>query len=422
MRGGCVPILPAAPCADGEVALPGETTCRPLADCGTGPWGLIPTEAGTEHVDPSYMGNDSDGSAARPWVDLPNAIVAADEDDVIALAAGAYPTAISFAGKRLRVWGRCPQMVELAGDATSDAVFVDTTGFELHQIAITSVGSGLIVFGATDVLVDKVYIHDTDDIGVLVGTLDAPSGVVIQDSLVERAASLAIVALSSDLEITRTVVRDTVGNELGPGRGIDAERDIEVRLPSNVVVEGCLIEGAREAATATLGSSFTLIDSAVIGTRPQADGRFGIGMAVQYADGEASASIRGSYIGDSHMFGVSVINASLTMQRSTVSGVTRQQLGDDFGDGIALVDTTELGSIEVSESRVADAMRAGIANFSGRAALDRVALECNTIQLDGESIAGAHVFDNQGGNTCWCGEIDEPCKVSESNLQPPPAP
>lgn len=420
-NGGCLPILPPAPCADGEVALPGETTCRPLADCGSGTWGLIPKEVGTEHVDPSYAGNDSDGSDARPWTDLQSAVAAADEGDVVALAAGKYPSSLSFAGKRLRVWGRCPQLVELAGESSTDALYLDASGFELHQVALTSVGFGLIVFGATDVLVDRVHLHDTGDVGVLVTTLDGPSGVIIQDSLIERAAAIAVLALSSDIEIKRTVVRDTVENALGPGRGIDAERDVEVRLPSNVVVTGCLVERAHEAATASLGSSLTMIDSAVVETLPQADGRFGLGMAVQYADGEASASIRGSYIGDSHMFGVSVINAAVSLERSSISGVRRQVLGNDFGDGVAVVDTSELASIEISESRIANAMRAGIANFSGHAALDRVALDCNTIQLDGESPFGAHTFDNQGGNACWCGEVSEPCKVLESNLEAPPA-
>src|SRR5437588_704532 len=35
-RRGCVAILPADACASGQMAVPGETSCRDVAPCGTG--------------------------------------------------------------------------------------------------------------------------------------------------------------------------------------------------------------------------------------------------------------------------------------------------------------------------------------------------------------------------------------------------
>src|SRR5262245_34907462 len=37
-RGGCIGILPAAPCPPGLLAVPGDAECRPVAPCGNGSW------------------------------------------------------------------------------------------------------------------------------------------------------------------------------------------------------------------------------------------------------------------------------------------------------------------------------------------------------------------------------------------------
>ena len=73
----CVPVLPADPCARGLMAVPGETTCRPVADCGSGDYGDIPVDGSTQHVDAAYAGGNSDGSAASPWTTISEAVAAA---------------------------------------------------------------------------------------------------------------------------------------------------------------------------------------------------------------------------------------------------------------------------------------------------------------------------------------------------------
>src|SRR5262245_39810530 len=50
---GCLPILPAEPCAPGTMALPGETSCREVAPCPEATWGDAPMDAGTQFVDAS---------------------------------------------------------------------------------------------------------------------------------------------------------------------------------------------------------------------------------------------------------------------------------------------------------------------------------------------------------------------------------
>src|SRR6185503_8222660 len=36
--GSCRAVLPEAPCAEGQMAIPGETTCREVMACPAGPW------------------------------------------------------------------------------------------------------------------------------------------------------------------------------------------------------------------------------------------------------------------------------------------------------------------------------------------------------------------------------------------------
>src|SRR5262245_5686368 len=61
----CRAVLPEQKCASGTMAIPGETTCRSVAPCGSGRWGDIPIDATTRFVDARYAGGDGDGSEAK---------------------------------------------------------------------------------------------------------------------------------------------------------------------------------------------------------------------------------------------------------------------------------------------------------------------------------------------------------------------
>src|SRR5262245_29968428 len=54
--GSCNPVLPADPCGPGEMAIPGETSCREVAPCPAGESGEAPEEPSTQHVRGDYVG------------------------------------------------------------------------------------------------------------------------------------------------------------------------------------------------------------------------------------------------------------------------------------------------------------------------------------------------------------------------------
>ena len=118
---GCDPILPEQPCAPGLMAVPGESACRTVLPCGAGRWGDIPIDAGTIYVDASYSGLDSDGSEARPWTTVSEAVMAAPPGALVAIAAGTYDESVAILGKPVRLFGVCPEKVTISGCLTMSA-------------------------------------------------------------------------------------------------------------------------------------------------------------------------------------------------------------------------------------------------------------------------------------------------------------
>ena len=105
---GCDAILPAQPCPRGTMAVPGETTCRPVAPCGSAPWGTIPVDATTQYVDQNYVGGSNNGSAQRPWITIGEAVSVASDGGLVAVAEGTNVEDVDIAGRSVRHWGRCP--------------------------------------------------------------------------------------------------------------------------------------------------------------------------------------------------------------------------------------------------------------------------------------------------------------------------
>src|SRR5262245_50775857 len=87
---GCEPILPPEPCPAGQMAVPVESACHSVMECGAGKWGDIPIDATTVYVDAFYPGLDSDGSSDKPFTTISDAVAAAASGALIAVAAGSY--------------------------------------------------------------------------------------------------------------------------------------------------------------------------------------------------------------------------------------------------------------------------------------------------------------------------------------------
>jgi hypothetical protein len=468
--GGCQAVLPAEACPDGWLALPGETACRPVADCGAPPWGPIETDATTQHVDASYAGADSDGTAGRPWTTIQQAVDQALPCATVAVAEGNYPEDVSIAGKAVRLWGRCPSLVELVGQGGAGVVDIrgGADGTEVRGLALRGPRAGLFVSGATDVHAAELWIHDAGLGGVVVLSIFAQSSLTLSDSLVERASHDGVAVFGAEATVERTVVRasapqvdgssgwgitvgvdeetdersyaliretiisnsgecglcvhgstvdlsatvvrDTMPSQVDAtmGYGIVAERQDERRSQARIV--SSVVERNSTAGMLVSGSD-AVIDATVIrATQPRAsDLDYGLGVVVQRDFGTGVPShvvFRGSLIDDNRGAGIYLVDAELSLDRTLVRNTSPSEQGS-FGDGLAVESAYVDTSCELAFSRVQDNARAGLALFGARASLAASDFACNTIHIDGEASAHGSPFEVHDAGGNRCGCLEQ---------------
>ncbi|MGZ5966789.1 MAG: hypothetical protein ACXWP4_03900, partial [Polyangiales bacterium] len=157
-----------------------------------------------------------------------------------------------------------------------------------------------------------------------------------------------------------------------------------------------------------------------------ADGLLGRGISVQ-ADGAgnpASLVLRDSTILRSVEAGVSVFDASATLERVSVVATAARPDGL-FGDGIFVHGTAGDGFHLVS-SHVDKSARASMSAFGGAASLAGSMLTCSAFDIDIEPLGDAQpAVEDAGGNLCGCDSMTS-CHAQGANLGPvdrmPPPP
>ena len=235
---GCTPVLPQ--CKPGEIATPGACHAVGVATCGVGfmAEGAVcraiapndcdgPTltklgEAGCVaisacettrypavpsaiHVDGTYAATDSDGSEARPFARLADALAAVTATSkTIALAEGAYDLAVPI-NKPVEIVGVCPEKVLIQPPKGGDpiAISADVT---LRAVGVS--GGGLsVVTGETKLL--RTWVHDTSAEGV---TVARGARIALTGSVVSRATAVGVALEGAIGTITGSEIRRTNGS------------------------------------------------------------------------------------------------------------------------------------------------------------------------------------------------------------------
>jgi Protein of unknown function (DUF1565) len=236
VEGGCEAILPEEACGPGTMAIPGDTTCQPVAPCPTGTWGDIPTDANTVFVDSSFVGA-GDGSQAEPFATIGEALAVASAGATVAVAAGSYGEAV-VVDVAVELRGVCPDLVEIAGPLGIDgAVFLNAAGASLRGFSITGGGDGVAVF--EDATLSELHIHDTEHIGL--GNFGA-SEVVAHRILVEHASVIGVATAGGQLTLTESAVRDVPDEGPFTGFGTAAVRNPSQNVDSVLILERSHIE------------------------------------------------------------------------------------------------------------------------------------------------------------------------------------
>lgn len=466
--GGCDVVLPEQDCPEGQMALPGETTCHAIADCGEAPWGEIDRDANTQHVDAAYPNTDSDGTEARPWRTIQSAVDAAADGATIAVAAGTYGE-VAIQGRGLVLWGRCPDLVTIAADEDAGSLFAIDVFDGAHGTVIRGVGvtGALVPIGITDaheVLVDRVHIFDTAFYGFDVEDANGAASVTLTSSLIEgaTAAGVFVAGMDSELTVVDTVVRNTRSGGIdGSGRGIDVEEDARITVRGSVIRNSIGAAVSASPGTIALERSFvsevaehnrtgrginvedgilSCVDSAVTNTveagilllssvgdvtgctvrevvGPEEGGAQARGVGVQ----DGSLTISDSVIANSDDMGLLIIDSSATVRRTIVRDV-HAGIDDLFGDGIGVVNGTRASTADLTMVLVLRAERAGVAVFGSQASISDTRLSCNAIDLNAQSLGLEAMLSDIGGNVCDCmGEVHD-CAAKSVVLQAPAPP
>ncbi|MBW2457946.1 MAG: right-handed parallel beta-helix repeat-containing protein, partial [Deltaproteobacteria bacterium] len=377
--GGCVPLLPADPCGAGQLALPGETTCRDVAPCGSGTWGDILVEQNTQFVDAAYTGGNSDGTLAQPWTTVGQAVAAADSDAIVAIAAGSYSGVVTLS-KPVRLWGRCPSLVELTatGGSVNNTIRVVSSGAgsEIRGLALTGSARGLVIFEATDVSARELWIHDCGLEG-----FDAWDGgeLTLSDSLVEHTTGFGGFLYEGRVTVERTVIRD-VEPEAGSGWfgiGILGQRADADGAESSITVTDSLIERTHWAGIAARGAEAVVTNTVVrdISSEGESQGRaHGIEVVANDVTLESGAlTLKSSVIEHTRMDGVVLHGADGLVEATAIRHV---QAADDtgvFGSGISAVHHNEVpvgASVDVRGCVITHTQEDGIAFFGGSGSVE----------------------------------------------------
>jgi hypothetical protein len=350
--GGCAAVLPPAPCPPGQMALFGETVCRPVAPCAEGTWGDIAIEPGTQHVDGAYAGGSSNGSAAQPWTTIGAAVAAAAPGALVAVAAGSYAESVDLVAKPVRVRGRCPGLVEVLGQPGFDAVIIRTgaSGSEVHDLAARGSPRGVAVSGSTGIVLSRLWVHDTEGPGVVVLDQLGPTQVTLVGSLVENAVTAGVGVDGTDVTLDRSVVRGTRSDASQSfGMGVSAGTSGFTGARSTLTVVGSLVEQSQSAGIRVEASTAAIDGSLVRDTQPVADGSGGRGLDVyEGAAGRGELFVTSSVVERAHELGVFVGGADAHLEAIVVRD-TLPSPGGVGGRGIDVEDLPDTGARSVVE-------------------------------------------------------------------------
>ncbi len=318
------------------MAVPGETKCREVSPCGTGPWGSIPVDATTIYVDASYdtTVGPSDGTKAHPFKTVQAGADAAGSGAVVAIAAGKYLENVRLA-KPVRLIGVCPSAVALEAATEEPALVVSSgaSGSSVRALSVTGKGEGIRALGA-NFTIDRVRVHDTGRYGV-VAAGSKTTEVTLTGSLVEQASAAGVTGATAKVTVDKSVIRDTRPHTDGNyGQGIYVDQR------ATLLVRGSLVERNHEAGLEVFGANVTVEGSVVRGTKARVTGLIGgDGIFSAFDRGvRANVVVRGSLIEKNESSGLLLIGIDAIVEDTVVRDNQPSPRDRTFGQGIILRD------------------------------------------------------------------------------------
>jgi hypothetical protein len=249
----------------------------------------------------------------------------------------------------------------------------------------------------------------------------------VSSCLVSGNQEIGIAATGVDLEVTNTVVRDTLPQEVSGlfGRGIGAQCDPEFGACGTLRVSSSVVSGSREIGVFSYGVDTEITATVVRDTLPQeVSGEFGRGVSAQcYPEAGACGSLRisSSLVTNSENVGIFVSGVPTTLERVAVIDTRPNARGDwqgIYGQGIwALCGTVpgECGDLSMISCLVESSHSSGVAveGVSGFIT-SSVVLSVTSQSLDSKYGFGVQIGGLEGEEMPTFNVID--CEVHDAEL------
>ena len=268
VTGGCEPLLPPGRCSGPFLEVIGEAECKPIADCGTGMWGKIKVRKDTLYVDAGYTGHDSNGTAARPFKSIRDAVSQAAKGGHIAIAEGSYKENVVL-NSDITIEGRCPQMVTITNLSSSVFATVSMFGENITIRGVTITGTEMGVLAASKKgVIERVVITGCSKHGIQVqGLLGDVASLYLKDSLVAKNTTAGVAVNDSILKTERAVIRDNIpqAGKKGSGFGIQVNSDAR---KATVDINDSVLTGNKYAGIITYGGIVRVLRSVIQYTAP----------------------------------------------------------------------------------------------------------------------------------------------------------
>lgn len=346
-EGGCTVVRPDAPCTGTELARPGETSCAPVMDCGTGDWGNLERPAGTLHVLASAAAGGT-GTEAAPFATIADALNAAGPGTVIAVGPGTYNESI-YPNDAVLLRGVCPEKVTVDGTGDGIALRVEyEDGVQLSGMTLIGPDASIGVLDSVDVVVDHVVVTGSE-IGVLAFAEDGPTRLELADSLVQGVEQ-GVTALGAEVTLRRSVVRKIASTvPINPAIAVLLGMDtVATARVGSLTIEGSVVEDVVGFGVAVRGGTADITDTYIGQTTVNAGGDGGVGLVLLPNKDPAapvSGTVKGSVIADAGVVGLNAETSELLLDHTVITGV-RADTGEDAG-GFCLV-------VEVDDNPASD--------------------------------------------------------------------
>jgi len=338
--------MPTTACPPGELAIPGDATCRTVDTCTD-----APDDPATIHVDRASTAPTPDGTRAAPFKTIQAALDALSTTrTTIAIAGGTYVENL-IVRRPARIVGRCAAEVELEGASASDPALTIGSTVVVEHLAVTGAGIGIAVADAKGVVLDHVRVHDTAYIGIAALRRTRATEVVVRDSLIERAHESGVTASGALLTLERSVVRDTTSARpaVPAGFGVSALFNDTSKTAADVRVVRSSVERSVLVAVSVVGSRVSMEGSLVRDTRGTAL------KATPGSGGPPDVRVIGSVFEGSRDFGVELLDCAASFERSVI----RRVEGGAGATGGAL--GVRGGQLTLLDSLIEDARGIGVA-------------------------------------------------------------